>query len=53
MTDDSGREDDILKDVPKVTDPFVQKYLSGRNGLIAQEKKRRSGSSSHAPKHFR
>ena len=53
MTDGSEKEDNIPRDVPKVTDPFVQKYLSGRNGLIAQEKKQRSGSSSRAPRNFR
>ena len=34
-----------LEGVPAVTDPFIQKYFSGRNELIAQEKKQRSGSS--------
>jgi adenosine deaminase CECR1 len=29
--------------VPSATDPFIQKYLSGRDALVEQEKKQRSG----------
>jgi hypothetical protein len=29
--------------VPSLTDPFIQKYLSGRDALVEQEKKQRSG----------
>lgn len=29
--------------VPNLTDPFIQKYLSGRDALVEQEKKQRSG----------
>ena len=29
--------------VPTLTDPFIQKYLSGRDALVQQEKKQRSG----------
>ena len=29
--------------VPALTDPFIQKYLSGRDALVQQEKKQRSG----------
>jgi adenosine deaminase CECR1 len=29
--------------VPSLSDPFIQKYLSGRDALVAQEKKQRSG----------
>jgi adenosine deaminase CECR1 len=29
--------------VPNLTDPFIQKYLSGRDALVQQEKKQRSG----------
>lgn len=29
--------------VPSLSDPFLQKYLSGRDALVAQEKKQRSG----------
>ena len=29
--------------VPQVEDPFIQKYLYGRNALIAEEKKQRHG----------
>ncbi|KAF1998680.1 Metallo-dependent hydrolase [Amniculicola lignicola CBS 123094] len=28
--------------VPSLTDPFIQKYLAGRDALVAQEKKQRS-----------
>ena len=31
--------------VPSLTDPFIQKYLSGRDALVQQEKRQRSGSS--------
>jgi len=30
--------------VPSFDQPFIQKYLNGRDALIAQEKKQRSGS---------
>ena len=53
MDDDNQKDVNILEDVPKVTDPLIQRFLGGRNGLIAQEKKRRSGLSSHAPRIFR
>jgi adenosine deaminase CECR1 len=29
--------------VPSASDPFIQKYLSGRDALVEQEKKQRSG----------
>jgi len=29
--------------VPTLSDPFIQKYLSGRDALVGQEKKQRSG----------
>lgn len=29
--------------VPSLSDPFIQKYLSGRDALVEQEKKQRSG----------
>jgi hypothetical protein len=29
--------------VPRLTDPFIQQYLTGRDALVAQEKARRSG----------
>jgi hypothetical protein len=32
--------------VPSLSDPFIQKYLSGRDALVEQEKKQRSGRSS-------
>lgn len=30
--------------VPSLEEPFIQKYLKGRDALIAQEKQQRSGS---------
>lgn len=29
--------------VPSLADPFIQKYMSGRDALVEQEKKQRSG----------
>lgn len=29
--------------VPSLSDPFIQKYLQGRDALVQQEKKQRSG----------
>jgi adenosine deaminase CECR1 len=29
--------------VPSLTDPFIGKYLTGRDALVEQEKKQRSG----------
>jgi adenosine deaminase CECR1 len=29
--------------VPRLEDEFIQKFLSGRDALVAQEKKQRSG----------
>ncbi len=29
--------------VPRLTDPFIQQYLTGRDALVVQEKTRRSG----------
>jgi adenosine deaminase CECR1 len=31
--------------VPSLQEPFLQKYLQGRDALVDQEKKQRSGSS--------
>lgn len=33
----------LPKDIPKLSDPVVQEYLKGRNALISQEDKQRSG----------
>lgn len=29
--------------VPRLEDPFIQQYLNGRDNLVVQEKKQRSG----------
>ncbi|OTA84042.1 hypothetical protein M434DRAFT_400537 [Hypoxylon sp. CO27-5] len=42
-TDEEWEE--ISKDVPQETDPFVQKYIQGREALIAQENNQRSDAS--------
>jgi adenosine deaminase CECR1 len=34
---------DLSADIPAKEEPFIQKYISGREALIAQEKKQRSG----------
>lgn len=35
--------EEIAQTIPAQDDPFIQKYLSGREALIAEEKKQRSG----------
>jgi adenosine deaminase CECR1 len=40
-TDDAAWEKE--EGIPSLTDPFIQKYLEGRDALVAQEKKQRSG----------
>lgn len=48
MPDDEWEE--VVQTVPSVDEPFIQKYLSGREALIAQEKKQRSGNTPlHVP----
>lgn len=37
--------EEVAQDIPSLSDPFVQKYLSGRASLIAQEKTSRSDAS--------
>jgi adenosine deaminase CECR1 len=46
MTQQSAKDDDAWEQaegVPRLEDQFIQKYLLGRDSLIAQEKKQRSG----------
>jgi hypothetical protein len=38
--------DEVREDMPATDDPFLRKYLDGREALIVEEKKRRSGESS-------
>jgi len=42
----SSEDEQWVKDqgVPDIGQPFIQKYLQGRDSLVAQEKKQRSGS---------
>ncbi|KAL7623008.1 hypothetical protein AAE478_006687 [Parahypoxylon ruwenzoriense] len=42
-TDEEWEE--ISRDIPRESDPFVQKYIQGREALIAQEDKQRSDAS--------
>jgi adenosine deaminase CECR1 len=41
MPDDEWAE--VAETVPSVEEPFIQQYLGGRDQLIEQEKKQRSG----------
>ena len=41
QTDDDAWHD--AEGVPRLTDPFIQQYLNGRDHLVAQEKTQRSG----------
>ena len=35
--------DEISQGIPKTSDAFIQKYIEGREALIDQESKKRSG----------
>ena len=48
MASPSDSEWERAEGVPSLTDPFIQKYLSGRDALVQQEKKQRSGPSLQA-----
>lgn len=50
----SGADDtwEQAEGVPSLSDPFIQKYLSGRDALVEQEKKQRSGPSRSSPSNF-
>jgi adenosine deaminase CECR1 len=45
MATESQANDDWerAEGVPSLSDPFIQKYLAGRDALVEQEKKQRSG----------
>jgi hypothetical protein len=38
-----GEWDEVSQTIPKPSDPFIQKYLEGRDALIAEEAKQRTG----------
>ncbi|OAP56166.1 hypothetical protein AYL99_09345 [Fonsecaea erecta] len=40
-SDDSQLEWEVEQGIPQVDDPFIQKYMAGRQALIEQEKKQR------------
>lgn len=44
----ADREWELEEDIPQVEDPFIQKYLSGRDALVAEEHKKRHGQSDQA-----
>jgi adenosine deaminase CECR1 len=35
--------EEISQTIPSVDEPFIQKYVEGRDALISQENKQRSG----------
>lgn len=45
---DSSLEWELEQGIPQFEDPFIQKYMQGREALIEQEKKRRHGRA-HCP----
>lgn len=40
---DSNLEWELEQGIPQFEDPFIQKYMQGREALIEQEKKQRHG----------
>lgn len=47
MAASAGEDGDTWEEaegVPRIDDPFIAKYLQGRDALVAEEKKQRSGS---------
>jgi len=40
---DSNLEWELEEGIPQMEDPFIQKYMQGREALIEQEKKKRHG----------
>lgn len=42
---DSNLEWELDQGIPQTEDPFIQKYMQGREKLIEQEKKQRHGNS--------
>jgi len=45
VVDDPDLEWELSEGIPQFEDPFIQKYFAGRDALIVQEDKHRSGSS--------
>lgn len=43
---DENLQWEIEEGIPQRSDPFIQKYFQGRDALVAQEDKHRSGQSS-------
>lgn len=42
--EEASRTWEIEQGIPQPDDPFIEKYFNGRDALIAQEDKHRSGS---------
>lgn len=44
-SNEAVKDDDWEKaeGVPSMSEPFIQKYMAGRDALVQQEKKQRSG----------
>jgi hypothetical protein len=40
---DSNLEWELEEGIPQIEDPFIQKYMQGRDALIEQEKRKRHG----------
>jgi hypothetical protein len=40
---DSNLEWELEEGIPQIEDPFIQKYMQGREALIEQEKRKRHG----------
>jgi hypothetical protein len=49
MSIDSNLEWELEEGIPQFEDPFIQKYMQGREALIEQEKKKRHGISCYSP----
>jgi adenosine deaminase CECR1 len=41
-----GEWEEVATGIPSKSEPFIAKYVSGREAIISQEKKQRSGTSS-------
>lgn len=46
---DSDLEWELEQGIPQIEDPFIQKYITGREALIEQEKKKRHGKFCNLP----
>jgi len=42
-TEEKNLQWELEEGIPQMSDPFIQKYFQGRDALVAQEEKHRSG----------